>query len=119
MKLSKKQLTDFIVGSMRDNGENGWGSGDEHSALEALRTDSLEIEGYERSGWTRFNPKDPSTRPPKGQHFIAYGSGYMSVIFRYSSETETDEKFANRFSVRYGFTHWRPLPNPPVETEEK
>lgn len=84
----------------------------------SLYADNLEIEGYERLRWTKFDKNDPSTYPPTGQHFIAYGHGHMNVMFRYTSVTESNEEFANRYFERYGFTHWRPAPKAPVETEE-
>lgn len=85
----------------------------------ALDNNTLEIEGYEHAQWTKFDPNDPNTYPPVGRHIIAYSPGHMSVLFRYSLATETDEQFADRFTQRYGFIHWRPLPPPPVETEVK
>lgn len=116
MKLNRKQLEDFIVGSMRDNGENGWGSEEERAALESLRNGTLEIEGYERSQWRRLDPKNPKTFPEIEKHFLAYVFGTMTVMFRHS--IETDEKFINRFSIRYGLTHWRPLPPAPGKEED-
>ena len=84
----------------------------------ALYADKLEIEGYERLQWIKFNKNDPSTYPPVSHHFIACSPGHMSVLFRYSLASETDEQFADRFIQRYGFTHWLPLPKP-IQEETK
>lgn len=81
--------------------------------------DDIEIYGYEREGWIKLVPNEPKTFPPRGQHFIAYGAGHMNIMFRYTSVAETDVEFVNRFFGRYGFTHWRPAPKPPTETESK
>lgn len=81
----------------------------------ALCVNNLEIEGYEKSEWIKFDRGNPDTYPPPGKHYIAYAHGgcHMAVMYRYLSETETDEQFADRFSLRYGFTHWRPEPKMP------
>ncbi|MBR5621866.1 MAG: hypothetical protein IKW49_01625 [Opitutales bacterium] len=117
MKLSKEEFLDMIECSRIFCIDNGYGSEREENISSALEKGTLEIEGYERATWTKFDKNDPSTYPPVGHHIIAYSPGHMSVLFRYSLATETDEQFADRFTQRYGFTHWRPLPNPPVETE--
>ena len=78
--------------------------------------DEIEIEEYDQEGWIKLIPNDSKTFPPRGQHFITYGSGHMNMMFRYTSVAETDEEFVNRFFGRYGFTHWRPAPKPPTET---
>jgi hypothetical protein len=116
MKLSRKQLEDFIVGSMRDNGENGWGSEEERAALEALRNDSLEIEGYTRDKWTRFDPKDPKTFPPIDTTVLLTVQGRYDVICTWRT-------CANERQIAFGlprpFTHWRPLPPPPGKEEQQ
>ena len=81
--------------------------------------DTLEIEGYERVQWTRFDPNDPKTFPPSGG-FLGYFTGqcgdkYQDVHFR--NNEYTDEEFATRM-VYHNLTHWRPLPSDPVETEK-
>ena len=86
--------------------------------IRALENNALEIEGYERSDWTRFDPKDLKTIPPSGG-FLGYFTGqcgdkYQDVHFR--NNEYTDEEFATRM-VYHKLTHWRPLPNDPVEKE--
>ena len=83
----------------------------------ALDSDKLEIEGYERDLWIKLDPNNPDTFPPRSHYFFAYSPGHMSLMFRYSDVGETNKEFARRFTQRYGFTHWRPVP-PPVETEK-
>lgn len=48
MKLSKKQLEDFIVGAISDCEEYGLSDKQERAALESLRNGTLEIEGYKQ-----------------------------------------------------------------------
>lgn len=83
--------------------------------IRALENNALEIEGYERSEWMCFNPNDPKTYPPKGW-FLGYVAGTIVQLLRHPEET--DEYFANKFSIKNHLTHWRPLPKPPVETEK-
>ena len=76
------------------------------------RLESLEEKNCEQ--WIKFDRGNPDTYPPSSRHFIGYApGGYVTVMFRYSSEVETDEQFANNFSVRHGFTHWKPGPKAP------
>lgn len=112
MKITKKDLLEFIS---KD------GDLDHVSRVEvvlALQDDELEIEGYERSDWARFDPNDPKTFPPSGG-FLGYFTGqcgdkYQDVYFR--NNEYTDEEFATRMAY-HKLTHWCPLPNPPVEME--
>ena len=113
MKISKQVLSNIFEAASDFDDVNRYAD----SARKALESGTLEIEGYERSQWIKFNKNDPSTYPPVGHHLIAYSHGHVSVLFRYSLATETDEQFADRFTQRYGFTHWCPLPKPPIETE--
>lgn len=116
MKLSRKQLEDFIVGSMRDNGENGWGSEDEHSALEALRNDSLEIEGYERVEWIKFDPNNPKTFPPEDKMFLAFGSPDINVNYddhEFTCWRNSVFSYSTNESGTPEIKYWRPLPPPP------
>lgn len=87
-------------------------------AQNSLQNGTLEIDGYEKSEWIKFDPNNPKTFPPIRQHIIACNHGHMNILYRYPNEVETDEQFANRFSVRYGFTHWHPTPKPPIESDK-
>ena len=79
-----------------------------------LTADNVEIEGFERVEWVKFDPNDPKTFPPCGE-FLGYVAGTVVRAFRHPGET--DEYFANKFSIKNHLTHWRPLPKPPPETE--
>ena len=114
MKLSKQQLSDIIYTPVIKDELDRLAS----EARAELEAGNLEIEGYERSDWTRFDPNDPKTFPPCGG-FLGYFTGqcgdkYQDVHFR--NNEYTDEEFATRM-VYHKLTHWRPLPNDPVETE--
>lgn len=113
MKLNKNTLQWLIYHALHSNVAG-------HAELnlieeidEALKDDTLEIEGYEKSEWIKFDRGNPDTYPPRNQHIIAYSPGHISTLYCFSKEAETDEQFANNFSVRYGFTHWKPGPKAP------
>ena len=84
-----------------------------HHAKEVLISKQSEVDG-ERVQWTKFDPNDPKTFPPCGG-FLGYVAGTVVRSGRHPGET--DEYFANKFSIKNHLTHWRPLPKPPVETE--
>lgn len=67
----------------------------------------FEIEGYERVQWTRFDPKDESTFPPKGNFLYFDGFGIAIGIHL---QCEKKDGFAH---VYRKMTHWHPLPPPP------
>lgn len=103
MKITKQQLSDIIYVPVIKDDLDRLAS----EARAALEAGTLEIEGYERVQWTRFDPK---TFPPKNKDVLfTDGSG---VAFGYMDENK------RVFSWIPEPTHWRPLPNPPVETEE-
>ena len=77
----------------------------------SLWKDELEIEGYERSQWVKFDPKDVDTFPPSG-HYLCVSSNGGEVDVAYRSDKCTDEIFA---SLPHDMRYWRPLPNPPKE----
>lgn len=75
----------------------------------ALYADKLDIEGYERSEWTKFDPNDPKTFPPKGaRYLIVTGSGQFIVSLF------IDDKVIKSFWEDC-VTHWKALPPPPNE----
>lgn len=76
---------------------------------DALSDDTLEIEGYEKSEWTKFDLDDPKTFPPNDTMVLYNCKGEV-----YYGDF-TDVSKSSLFEV--GTTFWRPRPNPPTETE--
>ena len=108
MKLSKENLR-FALWHASDREDDAFAR-----AVVALAHDTLEIEGYERNEWTRFDPDDPKTFPTRkdGRILIVhhYWAGKSNIDFL---------TFNHSFWWGHHITHWRPLPKPPTETEEK
>ena len=77
----------------------------------SLWKDELEIEGYERSQWVKFDPEEVDTFPPHG-HYLCVSSNGGEVDVAYRGDKCTDEIFA---SLPHSMEYWRTLPNPPVE----
>lgn len=85
------------------------------AVFDSLKKDELEIEGYERVKWHKFDPNDESTFPPENGEYLVllYGKIVRAEWWR-ALFMLNDHK--NRL-----ITHWRPrptLPPPHVETEE-
>ena len=132
MKLSKDDL-EFALGCAKshffDSANSDYPNKNDKDNEELFRNlecaagnNTLEIEGYERVQWTRFDPNDPKTFPPLGE-FIGYfidgrykENGFQFICHR--EENDTDDLFAEHL-IFGPLTHWRPLPKPPVETEGK
>ena len=113
MKLTKSDLF-FIFDSVDALSEKGSYQAEElaENAYSALYQNELEIEGYHRTEWIKFNPNDPKTFPPVGAHFIFFqgceeGHDYIGIGNR--NEEDTDNAFASRAIYPY-MTHWLPVP---------
>ena len=78
-------------------------------AIDSLDSNTLEIEGYERSEWTKFDKDDSTTFPPKGKFLYFDGFGIAIGIHL---QCEKKDGFAHIYRK---ITHWRPLPKPPQE----
>lgn len=77
--------------------------------IEALQNEELEIEGYSRNEWVKFDPKDEGTYPPFGRYLcVSSNGGEVDVAYR--GDKCTDEIFA---SLPHDMRYWRPLPPPP------
>ena len=118
MKISKTQLKQLIgsSGCCDWNGDPYKEEKNEQfklSVLNSLRDGTLEIEGYEISQWIKFDPEDVDTFPPPG-HYLSFSTVDGEVYPTYRSDKCTDEMFA---SLPHDMEYWRPLPNPPIETE--
>lgn len=109
MKLSKDDLF-YIFDCADDPDQHVQGELDMNDIKNALIEDDLEIEGYERVQWTRFNPNDPNTFPPKKD-------GRMFMVHQiYNGESIFNIATSNTYWWgKCNVTHWRPLP-PPVES---
>lgn len=112
MKLSKEELIDLLYGAGTDWGPSEYVYRAER-VIDALKTNTLEIEGYEKSDWIKFDPADVDTFPPPG-HYLCFSTDDGEVNPTYRSDKCTDEIFA---SLPHDMEYWRPLPNPPIETE--
>lgn len=77
----------------------------------SLHENTLEIEGYERVQWTKFDPNDPKTYPPGGQDVILINRENFSMGYVFRGSVYCDKGFMP--------THWRPLPKPPKTEVEK
>lgn len=109
MKITKQQLSDIIYVPVIKDDLDRLAS----EARAALEAGTLEIEGYERATWTRFDVNNPKTFPPKTGEYVVAIEG---------RSTSTTRKFSTEYSEFFApekITHWRPLPKPPVESEEK
>lgn len=76
---------------------------------EALENDMLDITGYDRGEWKRFNIDDPKTFPPEDANYL--------VQFSYGeTEVATWWNSFERFTIadHKHITHWRPL-TPPLK----
>ena len=88
---------------------------------DAFINKTLEIEGYERSDWTRFDPKDPKTFPPDDKIVLAYGLPdplkNRSCAVYFFAWADSAGMFLGQESADPEVHFWRPLPKPPQETE--
>lgn len=113
MKLTKNELF-FLLESIDAYSENGSHKAEElaENVHSALYHDELDIEGYERVEWIRFDPNDPKTFPPKGKdQFLTLSNDGEIRSMRFD--------FDAALVWKYHISHWRPLPNLPVEKEAK
>lgn len=106
MKISKQVLSNIFEAAGDFDNANGYAD----SARKALEAGTLEIEGYERVQWTKFDQNDESTFPPcEGVYLVCRG---VEPYFR-------EAKFYGE-KVGFGDTCvilWRPLPKIPSEID--
>lgn len=111
MKLSKEDLS-YIFDCADDPDSCVRGGLDMDDVKNAFIEGTLEIEGYERFKWTRFDPDDPKTFPPeltRVQVFDKESGEVLTAKYDYDSR---------EWSLSWCMiTHWRPLPKPPAESE--
>lgn len=105
MKLSKESLNEILFEASMSIHDDAYKAGI------ALENDTLEIEGYERFEWIKFDPNNPNTFPPKTDEYIVAIEGRStSTTRKYSAEYL-------EFFAPEKITHWRPLPKPPGKEE--
>jgi hypothetical protein len=118
MKLSREEFYKILY-------DASWDGANEQAfdARFAFKDGTLEIEGYERVQWTKFDPDDPKTFPPcnYGWFLIAAQKSIEPPTFTMMTELATEgllEEIRNDI-VRFKLNvYWRPLPKPPAEQEE-
>lgn len=113
MKLSKEELIELMYAVGTE-----FGSYDDkikaEAIIKALKDNDLEIEGYERSEWTRFDPDDSRTFPTKT------GGSIVLIHFKYAGLNIVEcAKFNFSWWTSAHVTHWRPLPKPPGKEEAR
>ena len=120
MKISKDDL--FYIFDCADDPDQHvqWGL-DMNDIKNALIEDDLEIEGYERVQWTRFDPNDPKTFPMRNENVLLYvelddgGRQMMNArtfIMNKCHFLDLKGKLISEEKMD-AITHWRPLPPPP------
>ena len=90
----------------------------EHEMCKQLKKENKELrkqidELCEQTKWTKYDPNDPSTHPQKRLDWLVFTrNGNFFVM----PAPDTEE-------IKHGWdmcvTHWRPLPKPPVEMENR
>ena len=87
---------------------------------QAENNDTLEIEGYERVQWTKFDSCKLDTYPTKLTPILAFGfpnpdNNLMPEFFVCQLSVMCD--FISKESYDAKVLFWRPLTKPPIETE--
>ena len=117
MKLSKQQLAAIFDDAADFDGSNE----EAFDARKALLAGTLEIEGYERSQWTRFDPNDPKTHPKEGTPvlLVTYNEHDKWGL----QAGHASKKFVNcwaTISRMFEFkVFWREVTFPPPPTEQE
>ena len=119
MKLNKEDLKNALAEASLNCPKDIF-----NDALVSFFEGTLEIEGYVRADhlrdstkmvdeWTRFDPNDESTFPPKGAKYLIVTESGQFIVSLF-----IDDKVIKSFWADC-VTHWKALPQPPVETEVK
>ena len=114
MELAKSELF-FLLDSIDAESENGSYKAERlaEKVYNALYDDKLDIEGYERVEWIKFDPNDPKTFPPDNGEFqpeyLVYCESYSTPF------TAVWFNDLHKFNVSWTISHWRKIPKPPVE----
>ena len=112
MKLDKSDLF-FIFNSVDALSEKGSYQAETlaEEAYSALYHDELEIEGYQRAKWIKFNPNDPKTFPTKNGNYLVVYFDEIRIVEWYNTY------FIEEGSKSYVFSdcvsYWMPSPEMP------
>ena len=122
MKLSKEEFEEVLMEAAHHTSTISGGRCVE--IHDAFINKTLEIEGYERSQWVKFDPDDPKTSPACNYEWflIAAQKSLEPPTFTVMPECATEtllEEIRNDIIKFKLNVYWRPLPKPPVETEAK
>lgn len=118
MKLSDKDLHYALWCA-----ENHTGNSLYTEAMADLEEGTLEIEGYIRDEWTKFEPDDPKTSPKEGTSVLVIT--YNDLDKWECQAGRVSENFVRCHSIFSNLTgssiFWREVmfPKPPVESEAK
>ena len=107
MNISKRELADILYDAADFDASNEQA----FDVIRELLAGTLEIEGYERRGWTKFDSGNPKTFPEHGSLVLMCRKDGVVCIGHFF---DGDEK---RSYWGHEVTHWQPLPKPPAETE--
>lgn len=122
MKLSKEEFEEVLMEAAHHTSNISGGRCVE--IHDAFINKTIEIEGYERVEWTRFDPDNPKTFPPKNECLDIFE---CSKKHEFRAENKLNEFWWQRVVERWvinvnsrGYTiYWRPLPPPPGKEEAK
>ena len=113
MKISKITLQWLVYHALRSDTAGHAELNLIEEISEALKEDELEIEGYEKSEWVKFDMNDPKTFPPHRKVVVvATKDGRVGT-----SEVGIDTTYNECGFVGYyrdEVTHWRAAPVPPA-----
>ena len=95
-----------------------------HAFAERLDEDDLEIEGYEKSEWTIFNPNDKATWPNENEAVLAIAELYdhdakeiytTALVggFNYAEGVFIQTGITNAYTCIANIKAWKRIPFPP------
>lgn len=118
--ISKEKLHDLAAGEWSWQTEYGDEDGIKEATrlCDAIQEDNFEIEGFERVQWTKFDPHNPVTFPKDSERVLVYDAdGYVYEVYAWILSGGTKCEFYT--GERVQITHWRPLPEPPVNNKKE
>lgn len=88
---------------------------------DAFIHNNLEIEGYEKSEWIKYDMRDPKTFPPVDKYLLlAQNERILGVYVPFPEWIVVDWRCVGELKYKgETVTHWRPLPPPPGKEEGK